>query len=106
MSHPANGQLMFDRPGLDDVLVHEISANGMQEPPTDGPVASSTTPTRDPESLHNAFGDIHQPGTRQAANKGPQKQFHGTPLLTIVFLDALCSRPKGEHQAALNSKLT
>jgi hypothetical protein len=63
MSHPANGGLMFDWPSLGNVLVYELPANGMQEPPTDGPIASSTPPTRDPEPLHKDFGDVHQPGT-------------------------------------------
>ena len=63
MSYPANGGLMFDWPSLADVLVYELPTNGMQEPPTDGPVASSTLPTRDPEPLHKNFGDVHQPGT-------------------------------------------
>ncbi len=52
MSYPANGGLMFDWPSLADVLVYELPTNGMQEPPTDGPVASSTLPSRDPEPLH------------------------------------------------------
>jgi hypothetical protein len=63
MSHPANGGLMLDWPSLGDVLVYELPANGMQKPPTDGPVASSTVLTRDPEPLHKDFGDVHQRGT-------------------------------------------
>lgn len=63
MSHPANGGLMFDWPSLGDVLVYELSATGMQEPPTDGPVASSTPPTRDLEPLHKNLSDVHQTGT-------------------------------------------
>jgi putative ribosome biogenesis GTPase RsgA len=30
MSHLANGGLMFDAPGIDDVLVYDLSTNGMQ----------------------------------------------------------------------------
>ena len=63
MSYPANGKFMFDRRSLDDVLVYEFAANGVQEPPTDGPVASSTLPTRDPEPLQKVLSDVHQSGT-------------------------------------------
>ena len=63
MSYPANGGLMFDWSNLGDVLVCELPTNGKQEPPTDGPVASSPTPTRNPQPLHKVFGDVHQPGT-------------------------------------------
>jgi hypothetical protein len=63
MSYPANGGLMVDGRSLDDVLVYELPAEGMQKPPTDGPVASSTASTCEPEPLHKHFGDVHQPGT-------------------------------------------
>lgn len=63
MSNAANGGLMLDWPSLDDVLVYELPANGIQKPSTDDLVASSTVPTRDPEPLHKKFGDVHQPGT-------------------------------------------
>jgi len=42
MSYPTNGGLMVDRHSLDNVLMYELPADGMQKPPTDGPVASST----------------------------------------------------------------
>ena len=38
--------------------------------------------------------------------KAKKKSSMGLPLLTILFLDALRGRSKGEYQAALNSKLT
>ena len=59
MSHPANSGLVFDGRCLDDVLMYELPLNGMQEPPTDGPVASSTPATRNPELFHKAFGNVH-----------------------------------------------
>ena len=70
MGYHANGGLMFDGRSLDDVFMYELPADGMQKPPTDGPVASSTRPTRDPEPLHHDFRDVHQPRTYQSANKG------------------------------------
>jgi hypothetical protein len=63
MSYPANGGLMVEGRSFDDVLVYELPADGMQKPPTDGPVASSTAPAREPEPLHKNFGDVHQSGT-------------------------------------------
>lgn len=54
---------MFNGRSLDDVVVYKLSANSMQKPPTDGPVASSTAPTRESEPRHKGFGDVHQPGT-------------------------------------------
>lgn len=42
---------MGDGSSLDDVFMYELPAEGMQKPPTDGPVASSTTPTRKLEAL-------------------------------------------------------
>ena len=93
MSHLANGGLMFDGRGLGDVLVYELPVNGMQEPPTDGSVASSTLPTRDPELLHEALGDIHKAGTCQAANKGREKQSHGTSLLAVMSFTASPALP-------------
>jgi hypothetical protein len=64
MSYPANGDLMFDRRSLDDVRVREPSADGVQKPSTDGSVASSTRPTREPQPFHQDFGDVHQSGTQ------------------------------------------
>lgn len=54
---------MIDGRSLDDVFMYELPADGMQKPPTDGPVAASTRPTREPEPLHHDFGDVHQPRT-------------------------------------------
>lgn len=92
---------MFDGPSLGDVLVYELPANGVQEPPTDGSVASSTLPTRDPESLHKAFGDVHQPGTCQAANKGREKQSHGTSLLAVMRFTASPALPTARPNLSL-----
>jgi hypothetical protein len=64
MSYPANGGLVFDRRSLDDVFMYELPAGGMQKPSTDGSVASSTRPTREPQPVHQDFGDVHQPGTQ------------------------------------------
>lgn len=93
MSHLTNGGLMFDRPGLDDVLVYERSTKGMQEPSTDGPVASSTVPTGDPESLHEAFHNVHQAGTCQTTNEGRQEQSHGISLLGLMRLTDFAALP-------------
>ena len=62
MSYPANGDLMFDRRSFGDVRVREPSANGVQKPPTDGLVPSSTRPTRNPDPLRQDFGDVHHSG--------------------------------------------
>lgn len=77
---------MFERPRLDDVLVYERSTKCMQEPSTDGAVASSTVPTGDPESLHKAFHNVHQAGTCQTTNEGREEQCHGVTLLTSSVL--------------------
>lgn len=42
VSYRADNGLMFDGRSLDDVLVYKLSADCMQKPPTNGPVASST----------------------------------------------------------------
>jgi hypothetical protein len=59
MSYRTDNGLMFDRRSLDDVLMNELPAHGVQKPPTDGPVASSTRPAHEPEPHHQNFGDIH-----------------------------------------------
>jgi hypothetical protein len=62
MSYSANGGLMFNRRSLDDVFMYELPPGSMQKPSTDGSVASSTRPTRDPDPFHQGFGDVHQSG--------------------------------------------
>ena len=84
---------MFDWLGLDDVLVYERSTKRMQEPSTDGPVASSTVPTGDPESLHKALRNVHQAGTCQATNEGRQEQSHGISLPGPMRLTVFAAPP-------------
>jgi hypothetical protein len=93
MSHLTNGGLMFDRLGLDDVLVYERSTKGMQEPSTDGLVASSTVPSGDPESLHKTFHNVHQASTCQTTNEGREEQFHGISLLGLMGPKAFAGPP-------------
>jgi hypothetical protein len=63
MGCPANGGLMPDRRRLGDVPVGELPVDGMQQPSTDGPVASSARPSREPAPFHHYFGQVHQAGT-------------------------------------------
>ena len=92
---------MFDRPGLDDVLVYERSTNGMQEPSTDSSVASSTVSAGDAESLHKAFHNVHQAGTCQTTNEGREEQCHGISLLGLIRLTALL-RARSHNSAGMS----
>ena len=100
MSHLTNDGLMFERLGLDDVLVCERSTKRMQEPSTDGAVASSTVPTGDPESLHQAFHNVHQAGTCQTTNEGREEQCHRVTLLTAWVLQP-CRAARPHHSAGI-----
>lgn len=65
MSDPANRGFVFNCRGFDDVFMQELPPEGMQKPSTDGPVASSTRPTREPQSFHQDFGNVHKSGTQK-----------------------------------------
>ncbi len=47
MSDPASGQFIFYRAGLTYILVDKMPTEETQGPPTEGPISSSTPPTRD-----------------------------------------------------------
>jgi hypothetical protein len=60
MSDPANRGLVFNCRGFDDVLMQELPPQGMQQPSTDGSVASSTCVTRNPQPFQYQFSNVHK----------------------------------------------
>jgi hypothetical protein len=52
MNYPANGGLMFHGRSLYDVFMDKLPAGSVQKPPTDGPVASSTRTSGEPQAIH------------------------------------------------------
>jgi hypothetical protein len=53
---------MFHGRSLYDVFMNKLPAGSVQNPSTDGPVASSTRPSGESQPIHYGFGDIHKPG--------------------------------------------
>ncbi len=47
MKEPASGQFIFYRAGLTYILVDKMPTEKTQDPPTEGPISSSTPPTCD-----------------------------------------------------------
>jgi hypothetical protein len=53
MSYPTNSGFVFNRRSLDNIFMPELPLYGMQKPSTNGPVASSTCVTRNPQPFQH-----------------------------------------------------
>jgi hypothetical protein len=51
---------VFNCRGFDDVFMQELPPQGMQQPSTDGSVASSTCVTRNPQPFQYQFSNVHK----------------------------------------------
>ncbi len=76
MRNPPDAKLMLERCSTNNVLMCKSSSEGMQEPSTDGSIASSTPTACDSEPLQKVLGDVHQAGAYQTAKKAKKKQCH------------------------------